>query len=241
MKEVLDMDEKVPNKKFVKLHNFCIRIMAMFMISASKRRKFRDKHTIIPEFIDNYIYIIDNNGNKKRIFRNINNLEWYFTGKNNIIELPNNDFKARFSIQEDNSYIKIGKNFSSIGTHFRVFEGNSKVIIEDNCMFSCDIEIFSSDAHVIMKKGEKIPYNTPRPIIIGNHVWIGYNATILKGSEIADNSIVGACSVVSGKFKEPNTIIAGNPACVVKRDIEWDSRPHKMYNEMLQQTSTVSE
>ena len=234
------MDKKVPNKKSAKLHNFFIRVMTGFMISANKRQQFRDKHMIIPEFIDNYIYIIDNDGNKKRVFTKINNLDWRFTGKNNILELPDSEFHAFFNIQEDNSYIKIGKNFSSNEVNFRILEGNSKVIIGDNCMFSCSIDIFNSDAHVIMKKGEKIPYNQPKPVIIGNHVWVGYNVTILKGTEIAYNTIVGACAVVSGKFKEPNTVIAGNPAQIVKHDIEWDSRPHTIYNETLKEISTVT-
>ncbi|MBP3923778.1 acyltransferase [bacterium] len=162
------------------------------------------------------------------------NVKLRFTGKNNIVELPNSHFCALFNIQEDNSYIKIGKNFSANDVTFRLIEGNSTVIIGDDCMFSCNIDILSSDGHVIMRKGEVRPYNQPKPVIIGNHVWVGYNVKILKGTEIADNTILGACSVVSGKFNEPNVIIAGNPARVVKQDIDWNSLPHVMYNATLE-------
>ena len=42
--------------------------------------------------------------------------------------------------------------------------------------------------------------------------------------EIADNSIVGWGSIVTKEFNEPNVIIAGIPAKIVKRGINWDRR-----------------
>jgi acetyltransferase-like isoleucine patch superfamily enzyme len=50
---------------------------------------------------------------------------------------------------------------------------------------------------------------------IANNVWIGMNAVILKGVTIGENSVVAAGSVVT-KNVEPNTVVAGNPAQVVK-------------------------
>ena len=41
---------------------------------------------------------------------------------------------------------------------------------------------------------------------------------------IADNSIVGWGSIVTKEFNEPNVIIAGIPAKIVKRGINWDRR-----------------
>lgn len=51
-------------------------------------------------------------------------------------------------------------------------------------------------------------------IIIGNNVHIGINCTILLNTKIGDNCIVGAGSVVRGRFPE-NSVIAGNPAKVI--------------------------
>ena len=56
---------------------------------------------------------------------------------------------------------------------------------------------------------------------IGNHVWIGMNAVLLKNIEVQDNSIIGAGAVVSGKFSESNCILVGNPAKIVRRGINW--------------------
>lgn len=55
-----------------------------------------------------------------------------------------------------------------------------------------------------------------KPIKIGNRVWIGIAATVLSGVTIGDNAIVGAGSVVMHDV-EPNTVVAGNPARVIKR------------------------
>ena len=47
------------------------------------------------------------------------------------------------------------------------------------------------------------------------------NAVILKNSIIPDNSVIGAYSVVAKKFDEENVVIAGNPARICKRNINW--------------------
>lgn len=57
------------------------------------------------------------------------------------------------------------------------------------------------------------------PIIIGENVWIGSNVRICKGVTIGDNSVVGANSVVT-KSIPANCIAVGNPAKVVKTDID---------------------
>ena len=56
---------------------------------------------------------------------------------------------------------------------------------------------------------------TARPVTIGNNVWIGANATILKGVEIGDDSVVATAAVVT-KDVPPRSVMAGNPARVVR-------------------------
>jgi acetyltransferase-like isoleucine patch superfamily enzyme len=63
----------------------------------------------------------------------------------------------------------------------------------------------------------RIDSNEPaRPIHIGANVWIGFDACILPGVKIGEGSIVGARSVVTTDV-EPYTIVAGNPARVIRR------------------------
>lgn len=54
------------------------------------------------------------------------------------------------------------------------------------------------------------------PIKIGDHVWIGFDAVILKGVTIGEGAIIAARAVVT-KDVEPWTVVAGNPAVIVKR------------------------
>lgn len=57
-----------------------------------------------------------------------------------------------------------------------------------------------------------------RPIIIEDKVWIGINSTILPGVRIGYGAIVGAQSVVTHDVA-PMTIVAGNPAKVIRKII----------------------
>jgi acetyltransferase-like isoleucine patch superfamily enzyme len=87
-------------------------------------------------------------------------------------------------------------------------------------LISWDVLIMDSDWHsVVDDSGERL--NPDREIEIGNHVWIGSRSTILKGARIADNSVVGAGSVVTDEFTAPNSLVAGIPAREIRRGIRW--------------------
>jgi acetyltransferase-like isoleucine patch superfamily enzyme len=55
-----------------------------------------------------------------------------------------------------------------------------------------------------------------QPIHIGENVWIGFDSCILPGVTIGDGAVVGARSVVNADVR-PYTVVAGNPARVVRR------------------------
>ena len=89
-------------------------------------------------------------------------------------------------------------------------------------MFSHGIIVRTSDAHPIYDITTKKIINKSKNIRIGNHVWIGQNATILKNVQIPDNCIIGASSLVTKSFNKNNVIIAGSPAKIVKSNVNWD-------------------
>lgn len=62
------------------------------------------------------------------------------------------------------------------------------------------------------------------PIRIEDHAWIGFDAVILKGVTVGRGAVVGARSVVT-RDVEPFTVVAGNPARVVKRLQEPEGLP----------------
>jgi acetyltransferase-like isoleucine patch superfamily enzyme len=119
----------------------------------------------------------------------------------------------------DNAILQLGKGFKiTAKSEIACFK---RISFGDGCLLSWDVLIMDTDAHNIynLSTGEKI--NPDNAIEIGNHVWIGCRTLVLKGSKIADNSVVGANSLVTAKFEEPNVIVAGVPAKVVKKSISW--------------------
>lgn len=54
-----------------------------------------------------------------------------------------------------------------------------------------------------------------REVVVGNNVWVGYNAQILRGVTVGDNAIIGANSVVTRDIPA-NAVAAGSPARVIR-------------------------
>lgn len=126
------------------------------------------------------------------------------------------------------SKISIGKNATlTLGEHFMI-TGNSEIICHKgitfgkHCLLSWDILIMDTDFHYVINAENQI-INSPKPIIIGNHVWIGCRNTILKGVSIADNTIISANSTITRNVVESNCVIGGHGKSVevIKKDVNW--------------------
>lgn len=112
-----------------------------------------------------------------------------------------------------NAKLKLGSGFFNSNVKIRCHE---KIEIGKDVAISHDVTIMDSDAHEGLWKG----YEKTKSIKIGNHVWIGTRAIILKGVTIGDNAIIAAGSVVT-KDVPHNTIVAGVPAKIIKTNINW--------------------
>lgn len=146
----------------------------------------------------------------------------FIYGDNNTIIIGKQCYlnQAEFYIEDTNNSIIIGDKTSIHGaTHLAAIE-NTNIEIGKDCMFSSDIHFRTGDSHsIIDTKGKRI--NPSESIIIGDHVWIGTKVTCLKGSRIQNNCVIGACSLVTKKFDESNCVLAGNPALIIRHDIDW--------------------
>lgn len=134
-----------------------------------------------------------------------------------------------FGVDEcNNCSVSVGVGTTFVSADIRVREDNVNIFIGEDCQFSEKIFIWASDTHTITDMQGNVT-NFGKYVIIGNHVWVGYGSTICKNTKIADGCIIAAGAVVSGTFDKPNCVIAGNPACVVKENVNWDRRPINVY------------
>nr|WP_321152437.1 acyltransferase [uncultured Acetatifactor sp.] len=88
------------------------------------------------------------------------------------------------------------------------------ISIGEQCTFANNVVIVDHD-HNIGSDKEEQPY-TIKEIHIGNHVWIGANAVILKGVTIGDNAVIAAGAVVN-RDVESGYIYGGVPAKKIKK------------------------
>ena len=64
--------------------------------------------------------------------------------------------------------------------------------------------------------------NQDREIVVGDHVWIGSESLILKGTQIAKDNVVAANSILSGTKINENNVIVGSFGKVLKRNVTWE-------------------
>lgn len=101
---------------------------------------------------------------------------------------------------------------------------NTEISIGSNCMLSYGLFFRTSDGHVIYDIEKKQQINSPANIKIGEHVWIGSDCKILKGTVVPANCIVGTDSVLTKDYEAQNSVITGMPAKIIRSNVNWDRR-----------------
>lgn len=129
-------------------------------------------------------------------------------------------FNTELVCEDDRSCIETGGQCICAGeAHFAATEGK-KIEIGNNFLCSNAVTIRTGDSHSIYdRRGKRI--NAGKDVRISEHVWIGNQVIILKGTELEEDIVVGSGSVVMGCFPA-HTVIAGNTAKIVKENIRWD-------------------
>lgn len=118
--------------------------------------------------------------------------------------------------------------------YFDSSKNYSLIEIGDKVTLSGNVTLLTHDQSPLVPYralGEKFYGFKYDKISIDNNSFIGMGATILQGTHIGRNSIVGAGAVVKGNFPD-NSIITGNPAKVVGDVFEWHERKSKNKEEL---------
>ena len=176
-------------------------------------------------FINCTIFIDGNNNEivvKESTF--FKNVVFHIQGNNNKIVIEKGvSFNNAGSmwIEDDHCEIIVGAQTSIEDTSIAVTEPYSKVTIGSDCLFAYDIDIRTGDSHSIIDVIINKRINYAKSIAIGNHVWIAAHVSILKGANIASNSIVATRALVTKPFGQENVLIGGSPASILKENINW--------------------
>lgn len=125
-----------------------------------------------------------------------------------------NVFDRGFDFEIKGGVLNIGNgNYFNRNVKIVCFE---QITIGDDCLIADSVHFYDHNHSLsdLSKPIRSQGYST-KPIKVGNNVWIGAKATVLKGVTIGDNAVVGANAVVT-RDVPANAIAVGNPASVVK-------------------------
>lgn len=104
--------------------------------------------------------------------------------------------------------IRIGDNCGFSGT---VIASALKITIGNNVRCGANTLITDSDWHT-----DDYRSRSNKEIIIEDNVWLGYGVKVLKGVHIGENTLIGACSIVTHNIPA-NVIAAGNPCKIIQK------------------------
>lgn len=136
--------------------------------------------------------------------------------RNSLVKLRLSDYAAlgKNAVFAGKGVVEFGEN--SFCCENCVFGTNGNIKIGRDVMIYANVAVYDSD-HVFSdpKKAMNKQGIHTEDVIIGDNVWIGCGVIILKGVTVGEGAVVGAGSVVTHDVM-PGTVVAGNPARVIK-------------------------
>ncbi len=157
----------------------------------------------------------------------------YFNGDNALVYLSS-DTKHAYKIHVDawrETKVFFGRNNYFNGVLTAIVSERKNLVVGNDGVFSFGIWMRTADPHLIYDCDSLERVNPSKSILIGDHVWLGQNALILKGSAIGSGSVLSAAAVLAGKSVPSNAIYAGNPAHKIKDNIFFSGESVHNYTE----------
>ncbi|MFV8356721.1 CatB-related O-acetyltransferase [Flavobacterium sp. XS1P32] len=146
----------------------------------------------------------------KNIIKNPNIVVGDYTYYDDFEDTANFEKNVKYLFDFNNDQLIIG-NFCMIASDVKFIMNGANHLTDT--ISSYPFSIFGNGWQEAMKGKE---YPNKGNIVVGNDVWIGYNATIMAGVTIGDGAIIAANATVV-KNVEPYTIVGGNPAKIIRK------------------------
>jgi acetyltransferase-like isoleucine patch superfamily enzyme len=124
-------------------------------------------------------------------------------------------YQRTIIIARSGGQITIGDN---VGISGSTIYARGHITIGDHTVIGANCKILDNDFHSLdpeERDNDIFDNLVTKDVVLGKSVFVGCNCILLKGTEIGDRSVIGAGSVLSGKFP-PDSVIAGNPARVIR-------------------------
>ena len=123
---------------------------------------------------------------------------------------------SKLSVRGD---LKLGAGFNMTAESTIVCA--KEITFGDDCLLAWDVLVMDTDEHPLYNKdNERI--NPDKPIVVGNHVWIGCKCVLLKGAEVPNDTVLAAGTLLKSAFAGDNQVIGGNPPSILKREVRWE-------------------
>jgi acetyltransferase-like isoleucine patch superfamily enzyme len=121
----------------------------------------------------------------------------------------------------DGVFIEIGNGVSFVWRTLLALAEPSHLRIGAGSLFADETTILASDYHSLVDKHTGRRINSAANVEIGEQVWLGLRATVLKGVRIGNHAVIGFGAVVTSDIP-PNCVAAGNPARIIRGGIQWN-------------------
>lgn len=212
-------------------------INSLILDDETKDSKYKQEHGYVYSAKDEAIFsIVKDTVHYVEILNKLSNSEIQrrrdflrtFVAKLDEGAMINSPFYMEFA-----NHLEMGVN--SFINYDCIMLNNAMVKLGDNVLVGPKVSFYTAMHPIDAKQREQwLVY--AKPITVEDNVWIGGSATILGGVTIGKNAIVGAGAVVT-KDVEPNTIVVGNPARVLRKITAEDS---KKYQEELAKQKDIN-
>lgn len=137
-----------------------------------------------------------------------------------VLRRSSHPYRLDVSVNSDCLFYS-GKNSYYNGALHAICSEGRYILLGDDCLYSFGIWIRTADPHLVYDAETKSRINPSKDVLVGDHVWIGQDAMLLKGTRIGSGSILGGRAVTSGMLCS-NASWAGVPARCLREGIFWD-------------------